>query len=112
MENYWIKDLTRQKIITKNLIPNNGNFEFYATYFNLIDCKGLSFHFREKLKFNSGKLYNKNGYEYCLLQHENFFEFMVLPNENLKILIQKILLKINYCDNEDDVIDLVISQMN
>lgn len=44
--NYWIKDQTRQEIITKTLIPNKGNFELFASYFNLMDAKGLSFQFK------------------------------------------------------------------
>ncbi len=37
MINYWIKDKTRQEIITKTLIRNKGNFELFANYFNLMD---------------------------------------------------------------------------
>ena len=47
MLNYWIQDETRQEIITKTLIPNKGNFELFASYFNLMDAKALSFQFKE-----------------------------------------------------------------
>lgn len=110
--NYWLKDETRQEIITKTLIPNKGNFELFATYFNLMDCKGLSFQFKENTELKAEKLFRKNGFEYCILQHDNFRELLILPNENLKILTDNVLLKINDCNNVSDVIDLVISQMN
>lgn len=110
--NYWLKDQTRQEIITKTLIPNKGNFEFFATYFNLMDCKGLSFQFKENTELKAEKLFRKNGFEYFVLQHDNFNELLVLPNENLEVLTDKIVLKINDCNKESDVIDLFISQMN
>jgi|SRR5690554_45308 len=112
MINYWIKDETRQEIITKTQIPNKGNFEFFATYFNLMDAKGLSFHLNEKTNIQTDKLVRKNSFEYLVLQHENFNEFVVLPNKNIEILTEKIVSKINSCNKESDVIDLVISQMN
>ncbi len=110
--NYWIKDETRQEIITKTLIPNEGNFELFANYFNLMDAKGLSFQFKENSELQAEKLFIKNGFEYFVLQHENFNEFLVLPNKNLDILTEKIVSKINFCIQESDVIDLIISQMN
>lgn len=110
--NYWLKDETRQEIITKTLIPNKGNLQIFASYFNLMDAKGLSFQFKEKSKFEAEKLFIKNGFEYFILQHDNFNELLILPNENLEILTNKVLLKINECNNESDVIDLFISQMN
>lgn len=112
MINYWIKDQTRQEVITKTLIPNKGNFEFFATYFNLMDAKGLSFQFRENSDLQAEKLFIKNGFEYFVLQHENFNELLVLPNKNLEILTEKILAKINYCDQESDVVNLVLDKMN
>jgi hypothetical protein len=36
-QNYWIKDETRQEIITKTHIPSKANFNLFATYFNLMD---------------------------------------------------------------------------
>lgn len=112
MKNYWIKDQTRQEIITKTQIPNKGNFELFASYFNLMDAKGLSFQFKENLEIQSEKLFIKNGFEYFVMQHENFNELLILPNENLEILTEKIVSKINSCNQESEVAYLVLSQMN
>lgn len=110
--NYWIKDQTRQEIITKTLIPNRGNFELFASYFNLMDAKGLAFQFTENSELQAEKLFIKNGFEYFILQHENFNELLILPNKNLETLTEKIVSKINDCNIESDVLDLVLSQMN
>lgn len=112
MTNYWTKDQTCQEIITKTLIPNQGNFGIFANYFNLMDAKGLSFQFKENSELQAEKLFIKNGFEYFVLQHENFNELLVLPNENLEILTGKIVSKLNDCNKESDVIDLFISEMN
>ena len=61
--NYWIKDETRQEIITKTLIPNEGNFELFANYFNLMDAKGLSFQFKENSELQAEKLFIKKNYQ-------------------------------------------------
>lgn len=112
MTNYWTKDQTRQEIITKTLIPNKGNFEFFASYFNMMDKKGLSFQFKEKSELQVEKLFRKNNFQYFVLQHQNFSELLVLPNENLEVLTDNIVSKINFCNQESDVIDLVLSEMN
>lgn len=112
MKNYWIKDETRQEIITKTLIPNKGNFELFANYFNLMDAKDLSFQFKENSGLQVEKLFRKNGFEYVVLQHKNFKELLILPNENLEILTDKIGSKINDCINEFDVVNLVLSEIN
>lgn|SRR5690554_5080279 len=111
MKNYWIKDETRQEIITKALIPNNGNFELFASYYNLMDAKGLSFQFKENSKLQAEKLFRKNGFEYFVLQHENFNELLILPNQNLENLTERVVSRINFCHHESDVITMVISQM-
>jgi len=109
--NYWIKDQTRQEIITKTLIPNKGNFGLFASYFNLMDAKGLSFQFKENSELQAEKLFIKNGFEYFVLQHENYNELLILPNENLEILTENIVSKINDCTQESDVFKLVLSQI-
>ena len=60
MKNYWTKDQTRQEIITKTLISNEGNFELFASYFNLMDAKGLSFHFKENSELKDVKVETKS----------------------------------------------------
>ncbi|WHF52507.1 hypothetical protein QGN23_04310 [Chryseobacterium gotjawalense] len=112
MTNYWIKNETRQEIITKTLIPNKGNFELFASYFNLMDAKGLSFQFKENTELQAEKLFIKNGFEYFVLQHENFNELLILPNKNLEILTEKIVSQINFCNQESDVVHLVLDEMN
>lgn len=109
--NYWIKDETRQEIITKTLIPNKGNFELFANYFNLMDAKGLSFQFKENSELQAEKLFIINGFEYFVLQHEKFNELLILPNKNIEILAENIVSKINYCNQESDVFKLVLSQI-
>lgn len=109
--NYWTKDQTRQEVITKTLIPNKGNFELFASYFNLMDAKGLSFQFKENSELQAEKLFIKNGFEYFVLQHENYNELLILPNENLEILTENIVSKINDCTQESDVFKLVLSQI-
>jgi|SRR5690554_1400333 len=111
MKNYWIKDETRQEIITKALIPNNGNFELFASYYNLMDAKGLSFQFKENSKLQAEKLVRKNGFEYFVLQQENFNELMILPNQNLVNYLDNIISNINLCNNENVVLNFIISKM-
>lgn len=112
MKNYWIKDQTRKEIITKTLIPNKGNFELFANYFNLMDAKGLSFQFKENSELQVEKLFRKNGIDYVVLQHKNFKELLILSNENLEILTDKIVSKINDCIKELDVVHLILSEIN
>ncbi len=112
MTNYWIKDQTRQEIITKTQIPNKGNFKIYANYYNLIDVKGLGL----QLSFNSNieveKLYRKNGFEYIVLEHNNQRELYILPNENLLEYSNHIVSKINLCKSEEEVLQLLVEEMN
>lgn len=112
MTNYWIKDITRQEIITKTMIPNSNNINFFASYFNLIDCKGLSFHFNGCLNLITNKLFVKNGFEYFINEHENFSEFLILPNEKLEKLTHEVVLKMNFCKDENEFIDLVLREMS
>ena len=77
-----------------------------------MDCKGLSFQLKEKSELKPEKLFIKNGFEYFVLQHETFNELLILPNENLGILTDKIVSKINFCNLESDVVNLVINQMS
>lgn len=112
MEKYWLKDETRIEVITKTQIPSKANFNLFATYFNLTDKKGLSFHLNKNSEFEIDKLFAKNGFHYLTLQIGDLKEFLVLPNENIEILTEKIVSKINNCNNESEVIKLVISQMD
>lgn len=111
IENYWTKDETRNEVITKTKIPNKGNFNLFATYFNLMDKKGLSFYLSENSEFEMDKLFVKNGFHYLALQLGDLKEFLVLPNENLEVLTENIVSKIDNCNAENDVLNLIIEEM-
>ncbi len=111
IENYWIKDPTRSEVITKTQIPNKGNFDFFATYFNLMDKKGLSLKINDNPKIEKDKLFTKNGFEYIFLALDGMNEFIVLPSNNLQGLAQKVILEIDNCNSEIDVLNLIIEKM-
>lgn len=109
--NYWIKDPTRQEIITKALIPSKANFKFFATYFNLMDKKGLSFHLDKNSEFEKDKLFTKNGFHYLVLQLCDLKEFLILPNGNLTEYTDRVVSKIDTCKTENEVLNLLIEEM-
>ncbi|MCO5232301.1 MAG: hypothetical protein M9888_01035 [Chitinophagales bacterium] len=109
--NYWVKDITRKEIITKTQIPSKANFNLFATYFNLMDKKGLSFHLNENSTFEIDKLFAKNGFHYLALQLGDVKEFLILPNENLLDYTERIASKIDTCKTEKDVLNLLIAEM-
>lgn len=111
MKNYWIKDQSRQEIITKTLIPNERNFELFATYYNLMDKQGLSFSLNFENNLAVDKVYTKNHYEYFVLQHNNWKELYILPNENIIEYTNKVASKIENCTTETEVLDLIIAEM-
>ncbi len=109
--NYWIKDITRNEVITKTKIPSKGNFNLFATYFNLIDKKGLSFYLSENSEFKMDKLFAKNGFHYLALQLGDLKEFLILPNENIIEYTDRIASKIDMCNTERDVLSLLVDAM-
>lgn len=111
MTNYWIKDQARSEVITKTKIPSKANFNLFATYFNLMDKKGLAFHLNENSTFELDKLFAKNGFHYLALQLGNVKEFLILPNENLTEYTNKVVSKIENCNDETDVLNLLIAEM-
>ena len=110
-DNYWIKDETRKEIVTKTKIPNKKNFSLFATYFNLMDKKGLSFSLDAKPEFRMDTVFRKNGFEYIVLTYNDLKEFLVLPNENLNEYTDNVVSKIEHCQNETDVLNLMIAEM-
>jgi len=110
-QDYWIKDQTRKETITKTLIPNLRNFELFATYYNLIDKKGLSFPLSFDNELIVNKIYQKNLYNYFVLEHNGLKELYILPNENITELTEKIVSKIDDCCCENEVVDLLITEM-
>ena len=110
--NYWIKDQTRQEIITKTPIPNNGNFNLFANYYNLMDAKGLGFQISSYSEVEIEKLYRKNGFEYLILEHKNQNELYILPNERIEEYTDRIASKIGFCKTDEEVLKLLIEEMN
>lgn len=109
--NYWIKDITGKEVITKTQIPSKANFNLFATYFNLIEKKGLSFHLNENSEFEMDKLFAKNGFHYLALQLGDLKEFLILPNENIIEYTDRITSKIDTCKTEKDVLSLLVDAM-
>jgi len=112
MTNFWKKDQTRQEIITKTPIPNNGNFNLFANYYNLIDVKGIGLQLSNNSELEVEKLYQKNGFQYIVLVQKNQKELFVLPNNKMEDFAQRISLKIDFCKNEKELLQLVFNEMN
>jgi hypothetical protein len=112
MINYWIKDQTRQEIITKTLIPNKSNFGIFASYFNMMDAKGLGLQLSSDIDIEVEKLFRKNGFEYLVLEHNNQKELFILPNENIVEYTNRIASKVDVCKSEKEVIKLLVDEMN
>jgi hypothetical protein len=110
-KNLWTKDQTRQEIITKTQIPNKGNFNIYANYYNLIDVKGLGFQLSYNSDLEVEKLYRKNHFQYFVLEHNTQKELYILPNENIEAYTNKIALKIDSCQSENEVFELLVNEM-
>ena len=109
---YWTKDTSRQEIITKTQIPNSGNFNLFANYYNLMDKKGLSFMLNVDSDLPIEKLFRRNCFEYLVLEHNNLKELYILPNENITEYASRIITKIENCQNESDFFNLMIEEMN
>lgn len=111
MTSYWIKDQTRKEIITKTQIPNKGNFGIYANYYNLIDAKGIGFLLSSTSDLQVERLYQKNGFEYFVLEQKKQKELHILPHESIEKLANRIISKLDFCNTEKDVVSLLIGEM-
>lgn len=111
MKNYWIKDQTRQEIITKTQIPNKENFTFFANYYNLMDKKGIGFQLSKDSDLPNEKLFRKNNFEYIILDLNGQRELFILPNENIDEYTNRVVLKIDVCKTEKEVLDLLVEEM-
>jgi hypothetical protein len=111
MTNFWIKDQTRQEIITKTQIPNKSNFLIYANYYNLMDAKGLGLPLSSDLDIDVEKLFRKNGFEYIVLDLSGQKELFILPNENIIEYTNRIASKVDICKTEKEVLDLLVEEM-
>lgn len=110
-KNYWIKDPTRKEIITKTQIPNSGDFEFFATYYNLMDKQGLSLSLNFENNLILEKLYRKSGFEYLVIEHNNLRELYILPNDHIEEYANRVASKLNSCNNENAILNLLIAEM-
>lgn len=111
MTNYWIKNDAYKEVLTKTQIPNRGNFKLMAYHFNTMNQKGIGFYFDKEIKFLKDKVFRKNGYEYLVLEYDDFKELLILPNDNLPELAERVILKIDECNTENQVLDLIIAEM-
>jgi hypothetical protein len=109
--NFWIKDQTRQEIITKTQIPNKSNFFIYANYYNLMDAKGLGLQLSSDLDIDIEKLFRKNGFEYIVLDLSGQKELFILPNENIVEYTNRVVSKIDFCKTKKEVLDLLVEEM-
>jgi len=110
-KNYWIKDQTRQEIITKTQIPNKENFNLFANYYNLMDKKGIGFQLSKDSDLPNEKLFRKNDFEYIVFDHSGQREFFVLPNDSIVEYTNRIVSKIDVCKTEKEVLDLLVEEM-
>lgn len=111
MKSYWIKDESRQQIITKTPIPNKGNFKVYANYYNFIDAKGLGFSISDTIDIEVEKLFVKEQFQYLVLEQNQQKELYILPNERMTDYVNNVALQLNHCQTEADVIRLLFSEM-
>lgn len=109
--NFWIKDQTRQEIITKTQIPNKSNFLIYANYCNFMDAKGLGLKLSSGLDIEVEKLFRKNGFEYIVLDISGKNELFILPNENIVEYTNRIASKVNVCKTEKELLNLLVDEL-
>lgn len=109
--NYWVKKEAYKEVLTKTQIPNKGNFSLMAYHFNAMDKKGIGFYFDKSIEFKNDKMYIKNGFKYLVIERDDFKEFLILPNDNLPELAERVVSKIDDCNAENEVLDLLIAEM-
>ena len=56
-------------------------------------------------------MYRKNCYEYLFIERDDFKEFLILPNDNLPELTERVVSKIDFCKTENEVLNLLIAEM-
>ena len=108
---YWLKNEPHKEIVTKTPIANKLGFNLLACYYNILDRKSFAFQFDKNLEFETDKVFRKNGFEYVVFEHNDFKELWVLPNENLIEFTDRIVAQIDNCNNEMEVLDLIVTEM-
>ena len=109
--NDWKKKQARSEIISFSPIPNDGNFKLLASHYNLLNQTGLVFQFQSNIEFEKDKIFLKNNFYYFAIEHEGTNHLFIIPNEKIFQLTQKILQQISTCENETDVLNLLIELM-
>jgi hypothetical protein len=109
--NYWIKDETRQEIISKTKIPSKENFNLFANYYNLMDKKGLGLLLSKDSDIPIEKLFKKNKSFYIVLDLSGQKELFILPNDNIIEYTNRVVSKIDVCKTEKEVLDLLVEEM-
>lgn len=77
-----------------------------------MDERGLSVHLNEKTEIEVDKLFIKNSFHYFVLEHDSVKELLILPNENLVGYTAKLISKIDLCKSDEEVLQLLVSEMN
>lgn len=108
---FWIKDQTRQVIITKTQIPSKSNFNLFANYYNLIDKQGIGLQLSKNFEIPMEKLFKKKDFEYIILDLNGQRELFILPNENMFEFTNRVVSKIDFCITEKEVLNLLIAEM-
>ena len=111
MTNYWIKNDGYKEVITKTQIPNKHKFNLLACCFNLLDKRGLALQLNTNSEIETDQLFRKNGFEYVVFENNKGKELMVLPNESITDLAERVASKLGNCKTENDVLKLLITAM-
>ena len=108
---YWVNNESHKEIVTKIQIANKLGFRLLACHYNMLNQKGLAFQFDKTLEFETGKVFRKNGFEYVVLEQDDFKELWVLPNEYVIEFTDMIVSQIGNCQNEIEVLHLIVKEM-
>ena len=101
--------ISEKQIITKTKIANINGLNFFSTLNNILKVKGISISTKGHLELEDNKLYQKNGFQYLILNDIN--EFIILPNSKLDDLILNLKYEISKCCNENELINLIVNKM-
>ena len=100
---------SEKQIITKTKIQNKNGLNMFNTLNNILNVRGISIETKESPNLKEFKLSDKNGFQYISLNEIN--EFIILPHDNLNNLILESKSEIDNCNDENELIDLLISKM-
>ena len=101
--------VSEKQIITKTKMVNKNGLNFFSTFNNILNVKGISISLDENLHLKQYELNEKNGFQYLFLHEIN--EFIILPSSKLDSLISNLKNDIAKCRKESELIDLIIDKM-